>query len=1313
LRQPIARLVILAVTVVAALATAGPTPGTEPPAPTLYTVATSHLDTQWRWTIQETIDEYLLATLDDNFALLETYPEYVFSFEGAFRYQLIQEYYPARFERMREYIAQGRWRVCGSWLDAVDVNMPSPEALFRHTLYGNGYFDREFGVRSVDVFLPDCFGFGYALPSIMAHSGLTGFSTQKLSWGCAFGTPFDIGRWRGVDGREVLAAVNPGAYVSDIETDLSRDPDVQAAIDRTVTAGGPPVAHKYFGTGDTGGAPSAGSVAKLGESMQAGGPVRVLSAGADQIFRDITADQAAGLPLYDGELVMTSHGAGCYTSQAAMKRWNRRCEVLADAAERAAVLAWWQGVRDYPHAELERAWTRFLWHGFHDDLTGTSIPEAYTFSWNDMLLSQQEFAQVLRSSIEALTPVLDTAVQGEPLLVLNPLGHARDDVVSVILDDASGQRLAVFGPRGQAVACQQELLDDGTGRVRLSFQAPVAPLSVSVFDLRRVPLAGTQPDAAVWDADTGVLETARYRLRLGEDGLTSLLDKQTGRELLAAPPQLQLLFNEPEKWAAWEVDHDEIMAEPYAQAPLGGVPVAVHIGPTGARLEFRQEAAGSVFRQTLTVAGDRLDWDLDIDWATPATLLKAAFFTTARDTQATYDLGLGAIARGLNRPLLYEVPAQRWADVTDRSGEFGLTVMNDGRHGWDLPAEGVLRLSLLHTPAVNDHWRWIDDQKSQDLGRHRVTVSLMGHGADWRTSAVREADELNQPLLVFAGADRRLGARGRELSLLNLSSPDGPGNRQVAVRAVKKAERSDHLVVRLQEVSGEAARGVTLSLAGAVSSVDEWRADETPAPRGRDLRQRADRVSLNLAPYQPRTLALNLRRQPAATAGTHRPLDLPWNADIISTDDDPADGDLDGTGCSLPDRLVPAVIERDGVRFPTGPREAGAANAVRCEGQHLDLPAADDVMVQLLVCATDGSREAAFTLPSGATANHWIPDGRRWFGQWDSRVVGEDIVHDAAQVTPGYVNEGDIGWVVTHRHDADGRKEPYVFTHFYRVTVDPGPPTGARRRLRLPDDPEVLVLSAALVGRGPRLTALNELVDRPARPSVTLLMERRAFIDSVAVSVDSPDRGVSIALALDGAEPEPWTGTPLVIRDTAELTVTATAPGRDATVRQVSFTRMEPWPATAMTDPRPGLHTALYLGAWEALPDWAALEAAGDTVMTAVVIPPQLPDEDIGAVFTGALVAPATGVYRFWLSSDDGSRLSIGGREVIDHDGLHGSAAVWAEAPLAAGHHPVVVEFFQHLGGRDLKLEWSGPGFGRCPVPAEALVHDPAGKDAP
>ena len=146
--------------------------------PTLYVTATAHLDTQWLWTIQTTIDEYIPNTLQGNFTLFDKFPNYVFSFEGAFRYMLAKEYYPEEYGKLKEYVAQGRWHVCGNSVDAGDVNVPSPESLIRHILYGNGFFEREFGRTSCDIFLPDCFGFSYALPSVAAHCGLKWFSTQ-------------------------------------------------------------------------------------------------------------------------------------------------------------------------------------------------------------------------------------------------------------------------------------------------------------------------------------------------------------------------------------------------------------------------------------------------------------------------------------------------------------------------------------------------------------------------------------------------------------------------------------------------------------------------------------------------------------------------------------------------------------------------------------------------------------------------------------------------------------------------------------------------------------------------------------------------------------------------------------------------------------------------------------------------------------------------------------------------------------------------------------------------------------------------------
>ena len=112
----------------------------------------------------------------------------------------------------------------GSSMEEGDVNLPSAEAIIRQVLYGNTYFRKEFGKASAEYMLPDCFGFPASLPSILAHAGVKGFSTQKLSSGwqpapqvggpdspeqTPMGIPFNVGIWEGPDGKTVLAALNP------------------------------------------------------------------------------------------------------------------------------------------------------------------------------------------------------------------------------------------------------------------------------------------------------------------------------------------------------------------------------------------------------------------------------------------------------------------------------------------------------------------------------------------------------------------------------------------------------------------------------------------------------------------------------------------------------------------------------------------------------------------------------------------------------------------------------------------------------------------------------------------------------------------------------------------------------------------------------------------------------------------------------------------------------------------------------------------------------------------------------------------------
>ena len=252
------RLLTLAAIIVASWAAPVASQPTQNQKPVLYVIGTSHLDSQWNWTVQDTIREFVPNTFFQNFRRFEKYPDYTFNYEGAIHYMWFKEYHPEAWPTVQKYVAAGRWKVAGSWINAVDTNIPSPESLMRQALYGKRFFRQEFDKVSNDIYLPDCFGFSYALPAIATHCGLNQFSTQKLTWGSSYGIPFPLGRWKGSDGSTVVAALNPGDYVTKLRSDISVDP--KWAVERMTSVGDRQIGFRYFGTGDIGGAPDEESV---------------------------------------------------------------------------------------------------------------------------------------------------------------------------------------------------------------------------------------------------------------------------------------------------------------------------------------------------------------------------------------------------------------------------------------------------------------------------------------------------------------------------------------------------------------------------------------------------------------------------------------------------------------------------------------------------------------------------------------------------------------------------------------------------------------------------------------------------------------------------------------------------------------------------------------------------------------------------------------------------------------------------------------------------------------------------------------------
>lgn len=173
------------------------------------------------------------------------------------------------------------------------------------------------------------------------------------------------------------------------------------------------------------------------------------------------------LPVYDGELLMDVHGVGCYTSQAAMKHFNRRNEHLADAAERASVVAETLGGLEYPSDALRENWQRFLWHQFHDDLTGTSIPQSYTFSWM-MNCSSDTFAETITTAVGAVSRALDTKVKGMPVVVYNPVASSRRDVVKATVKmDKRPSGIKVTSQKGENMPAQLISWENGIAEVLL------------------------------------------------------------------------------------------------------------------------------------------------------------------------------------------------------------------------------------------------------------------------------------------------------------------------------------------------------------------------------------------------------------------------------------------------------------------------------------------------------------------------------------------------------------------------------------------------------------------------------------------------------------------------------------------------------------------------------------------------------------------------------------------------------------------------------------------------------------------------------
>lgn len=132
-----------------------------------------------------------------------------------------------------------------------------------------------------------------------------------------------------------------------------------------------------------------------------------------------------------------------------------------------------------------------------------------------------------------------------------------------------------------------------------------------------------------------------------------------------------------------------------------------------------------------------------------------------------------------------------------------------------------------------------------------------------------------------------------------------------------------------------------------------------------------------------------------------------------------------------------------------------------------------------------------------------------------------------------------------------------------------------------------------------------------------------------------------------------------------------------------------------------GLNYEYYEGVWSALPDFNALTPAESGVVSTPDLTPRNRNDDFAFRFTGYILAPQDGIYTFYLSSDDGSRLQIGTTTVVDNDGLHAAQETSGTIGLREGYYSITITFFDHLGTQILTPSWSGPNITKQVIPSQ------------
>ncbi|MDX8347853.1 glycoside hydrolase family 38 C-terminal domain-containing protein [Cognatiyoonia sp. IB215446] len=723
---------------------------------TLNGIGHAHMDVAYLWPIAQ-IRLKNARTYTNVLRLMEDDPDYLFSHSQPQLYAYTAEDYPALFARIKDRVAEGRWEVLGGTWVEPDMNIPGPEALVRQLVLGRQYYRDTFGdVETPVLWLPDTFGFPSQVPQLMRHAGLPWFLTNKLNWNQRNPVPWSTHLWEGIDGSRVLAHVLttprdvqylpfPTNYKSDLSAAEVLGSWTNAHASEKVRT--LPICYGY---GDGGGGPTEDLLAKAHAYAAMPGMPRMQMQTVRATFEHFETLRD-DLPIWRGEHYMEGH-RGVFTSQAWIKRANRKAEWALHEAEALAAMA-----GTMPN--LDEAWRLLSLNQFHDIITGTSVPQVFADACKD-------FATI-GALVEKVTEDASAIL-------------ALDEVAVANTSPVTGPRLALVpsdaAPDGQPVE----------GGSLVHFPA-LPPYSITPISQASAPEGFCECNLV---RDGAILENASLRVVIRDDGqIASVYDKAAGRDVLqqgALGNQWQAFEDRPICWDAWDIDP---FFEDRMEVVNGATALeVVENGPLRASLRWTLDWRGSRIAQIIRLCAhsNRVDFETEVDWHEKHTLLKVAFPTSVDAPVAQCDIQWGVIERSNRRDTAFdaarfEVPAQKWVQLADET--LGVAVLNDCKYGYDIHDQ-TIRLTLIKSSTTPD--------PEADQGSHEFTYSLLPIAGAHREVLDQAAYDLNAPIRVLPATGD--AAEGPAFVISNSAS--------IVVETLKPAFDGAGVVLRAFEAKG-------------------------------------------------------------------------------------------------------------------------------------------------------------------------------------------------------------------------------------------------------------------------------------------------------------------------------------------------------------------------------------------------------------------------------------------------------------------------------------------------------------------------------